>query len=1063
MNDVQQTHPLRNQLIQFSLGKLDSEESAAIEEHIASCDACCQIIRSLPNDTLVDMLQNIGTVSDPGAARGKSHSEPAVQPTILSGNPSNDGLLEIDPHEDAAGGEEAQGMSRASAIADIPEELINHPRYRILGLLGKGGMGNVYRAEHRLMERQVAIKVMNGQLLDRPEAVERFRREVRTAAKLVHPNIVTAFDAEQAGNRHLLVMEYVDGKDLAREVQQSGPMSVEEACLCIRQAALGLEHAHQSGMVHRDIKPQNLIRSGGGAVKILDLGLAHLATETIASGTFAEGPGNLTDLHTMLGTPDYISPEQTEDAHQADIRSDIYSLGATFYYLLTGQPPFSEGSVVDKLAAHAYQAPPELTAFRSDVPEGVVRILQRMMAKNPADRYQTPAELADAIRPWCGDSDPSKILTQQHPASKRTSQPTQRLSQDAPPWRAPRWLKGTLAAATAAAAVVASVLILRTPTGMVQILIDPSVQDEPKDTADSTAMNVATGQQDSEPAKQSEALPADDRADYFTIPLHELPLLDGVLPEPDPTARNIFRFHRLANAIFPYAILDGPGEASIHMERSGWRLSGDVYRNATLAIRVPDEGNPEISGRILLPSPDGNGLVVRKFKINRGTLKSDKQAYLRQQLAYYQELLRRDIPGAAWFRHQVQVAQKALGDTSLISQPDQSQTNRSRESELEQSFALLSGGRAVSENLQLDRLLPATAPEDQMVDMDSIQGITVRQFDWLELVKDLDPELDPLASLVPHDQHAIFFRSFRAMVDLVDSAAVQGTPILQIAEPRGEDAQTQKRYESQLGLPLGTLARSLGPQVIESVALTGADPYLRTGADVAFLFEPKTDAGLMELIQAQVALNAKGYPQATSVLGEVDGVAYTGFCTPDRSLCSYQATIGKTIIVTNSLAQLRRLGTVALGKSPSLASLPEYTFFRDRYRRSGGQETALLVISDPTIRRWCGPRWRIGASRRVQAGAIMTDLVAQHLDQLVRGQIHLPADSNQEKTGQIGSWSLLSTGVHSSIYNTLEFQTPILELDLNRATQAEVSMYNRWREGYQGNWSRFFDPIAVQF
>ena len=237
------------------------------------------------------------------------------------------------------------------APAGLPKELNDHPRYRVVAALGAGGMGTVYRAEHRLMDRPVALKVIRGDLLGNEAMVERFRREVKSAARLAsHPNIVAAYDAEQAGETHMLVMEFIEGTDLARVVDRRGPLPVGEACEYARQAALGLQHAFEDGMVHRDIKPQNLMRTTRGQIKILDFGLARFASEVGShAGVTAEGM--------VLGSADYIAPEQIDDPHAADIRADIYSLGCTLYFLLAGRPPFPDGSLIQKLLAHGEKTP----------------------------------------------------------------------------------------------------------------------------------------------------------------------------------------------------------------------------------------------------------------------------------------------------------------------------------------------------------------------------------------------------------------------------------------------------------------------------------------------------------------------------------------------------------------------------------------------------------------------------------------------------------------------------------------------------------------------------------
>jgi serine/threonine-protein kinase len=223
--------------------------------------------------------------------------------------------------------------------------------------------------------------------------------EVKAAAKLSHRNIVTAHDAEQAGDLHFLVMEFVEGESLAETVKRRGPLPVLHACNYIVQSAQGLQHAFETGMVHRDIKPQNLMRTSAGTIKILDFGLARLATESDEAEDV-----RLTKVGVTLGTTDYIAPEQIEDSRSVDIRADLYSLGCTFYYLLTGQVPFPGRSPVDKLKAHLQEEPQPLGDLRDDLPAEVVHAIERMMAKDPAKRFQTPQEVIEALSPFARKS-----------------------------------------------------------------------------------------------------------------------------------------------------------------------------------------------------------------------------------------------------------------------------------------------------------------------------------------------------------------------------------------------------------------------------------------------------------------------------------------------------------------------------------------------------------------------------------------------------------------------------------------------------------------------------------
>ncbi len=278
-------------------------------------------------------------------------------------------------------------------------------QYVILDKLGEGGMGKVYKAVQTSLNRVVALKVVRSSLLKSEMALRRFHREVKSAAALSHPNIVRTFDADQIGDRHFLAMEYIEGCDLAKLVKDRGPLPVSVACSYMRQAALGLRHAHDMGMVHRDIKPSNLLvatndkgqygaRSG---VKILDMGLARMQDDPAGE----TGSTELTRTGTVVGTPDFMSPEQAKNSSQVDHRSDLYSLGCTFYHLLTGEVPFPSGTPLEKLLQHQMDQPRPIQLVRMDVPGEVATIVQCLLAKKPEQRFQSGTALAHALDPWC--------------------------------------------------------------------------------------------------------------------------------------------------------------------------------------------------------------------------------------------------------------------------------------------------------------------------------------------------------------------------------------------------------------------------------------------------------------------------------------------------------------------------------------------------------------------------------------------------------------------------------------------------------------------------------------
>jgi serine/threonine protein kinase len=268
--------------------------------------------------------------------------------------------------------------------------------YCILDELGHGGMGRVYKAMHRTMNRVVALKILSPQTVGTERAQRMFRQEVRAAAQLNHPNIVMAFDANEIAGRHYLAMEIVDGPSLEQYVAKKGALPIGLACEIIFQAAAGLQHAHDKGIVHRDIKPANLLlqqESGSQTlqVKILDFGLSCLRQQ----GGNAAGR----ESKPLMGTPDFLSPEQAKDVDSADIRSDLYSLGCTFYFLLTGQVPFPQGNILHKLNRHDREQATPISELRTEVPQNIAAIVRKLMAKNPADRFQTPDELMDVLAP----------------------------------------------------------------------------------------------------------------------------------------------------------------------------------------------------------------------------------------------------------------------------------------------------------------------------------------------------------------------------------------------------------------------------------------------------------------------------------------------------------------------------------------------------------------------------------------------------------------------------------------------------------------------------------------
>jgi len=280
--------------------------------------------------------------------------------------------------------------------------------YHVLHPIGEGGMGAVFKARHRRMDRLVALKTIHSKFIQDFDAVSRFHREVKAAARLTHPNIVTAFDADEANGTHFLAMEFVDGEDLSILVRKTGPLSLELAVDCIHQSALGLKFAHESGVVHRDIKPSNLLLTNDGNIKILDMGLARL-DETRREDLTGQSEKDLTRSGAVMGTVSYMAPEQALDSKNADARSDIYSLGCTFYFLIAGRPPYSGETFTQTFLAHREAPIPQLNDVAQNVPAGLDTVLATMIAKSPEDRYQSAGELLTALTPFLSDGEETVV------------------------------------------------------------------------------------------------------------------------------------------------------------------------------------------------------------------------------------------------------------------------------------------------------------------------------------------------------------------------------------------------------------------------------------------------------------------------------------------------------------------------------------------------------------------------------------------------------------------------------------------------------------------------------
>lgn len=382
--------PSPDMLADYALGRLSEPDLAGIASHVETCSTCQRQLETLDglSDTVVACLRR----------------------SIADAADSNDALLQevigrIAPLVSVSGSAAHDPRAREPALP------VQIGQYRLVEKLGQGGMGTVYKAVHDKLKRTVAVKLLPAHRQRSAEAVSRFHREMEAVGRVDHPNIVRAHDAGEADGQFFLVMEFVDGITLSSLVRRRGPLTVADACEIVRQAAVGLQHAHEHGLVHRDVKPSNLMLAAAGVVKVLDLGLARLQVEACTDP-------DATGSSQIVGTADYMAPEQGVSPREADARADVYSLGCTLYCLLAGLPPFGApryATPVSKAMAHAHEPVAPIDRIRPDVPGRLAAVLDHMLAKSPADRFPTAVEVAEQLASFCAGSDIAGLLTDREP------------------------------------------------------------------------------------------------------------------------------------------------------------------------------------------------------------------------------------------------------------------------------------------------------------------------------------------------------------------------------------------------------------------------------------------------------------------------------------------------------------------------------------------------------------------------------------------------------------------------------------------------------------------------
>ncbi|MFO0801662.1 MAG: hypothetical protein U0791_00875 [Gemmataceae bacterium] len=554
---------------------------------------------------------------------------------------------------------------------------------------------------------------------------------------------------------------------------------------------------------------------------------------------------------------------------------------------------------------------------------------------------------------------------------------------------------------------------------------------------------------------------------HFTCPVNQLELLKGELPPSKP-----------GSFTPPTVRLDGAGEVELVIESE----VGDVkWSNVFVAVRTAEK--KPATGTLAFGNGEKRSVVRWRLPEKANTVRAaDWFNYGRTARLERTAWNDAGAPGQAWFRHQLNEATRAE-DLGLLwrsrSSPRPAIAPEAMEPRVKwvprvsadpglergrnlddrgDPFQLLGGGRAVSENLQLHRDLnvrPGVAAL-HVVNVAELKGIDVKEYDWSPSIAGLRPRLDPLAALIPADQHAVFFSDVPAAVAVMDELDRLGLAAFNLAETRGSNARIAERYMTQLGLPSAQLGKLLPPALIDNVGVTGSDLYFDIGTDTAVLLSSSKAGLVRQLVAGFWPVLKATTPDVVEREEEIGGVKCRVLRTPDRRICCYLAVVGDAVLLANSPAQVRRIAETKAGKLSPLSDAPEYTFFRDRYRIGESENEGFAIMTDAAIRRWCGPKWRIGHDRRIRAGAILADIQAAQLRSMHAGEARKFEDP------RIGPVETGPHGAFSPKHGSRLFQTPIAESEIDQVTMAEADAYRRWRDSYQQNWSQFFDPIAIR-
>ncbi|GAB5402966.1 MAG: hypothetical protein Aurels2KO_11970 [Aureliella sp.] len=573
--------PTPRDLKALTLGQLSDEDSDQLFQHLSGCETCSSELETV-EDTEDSLIASLRTPDDNEEFTGEPDCGLAVAKAL--------GTL---------------------ALVDVPDQTTepqNLPssigEYEIVRPIGHGGMGSVYLARHTKLGREVALKVLATHRLADARVRERFEAEMLAVGRLSHPNIVTAHDARDVNGTAVLVTEFVSGMDLGQLLLRCGPLSMANACEIVRYIAVALSYTHQQGFIHRDIKPSNVMLSGDGEVKLLDLGLARLQ--------YGERSGDIsgaemTATGQAMGTADYVAPEQVADSKTVDIRADIYALGCTLFKLLTGRAPFADDqhtTAFAKMTAHVSKTPPSLSDVLNDAPRGVVKLVDSMLAKDPSERPQTPASVADAIAPFCKGhalAELSRAAAELEPKPMATATSTSSIGPKTHSWmRRKVPIYAAIAASlfgVAFGVALSIILIITNPDGTKSIL----------QLAEGSRVEI----KEDDPSEHVLADPVEVKTDAGSKPALTAPSLlsFGILVNPKSTGRSPL-IDRVALEAATQLLHASDGSAPVQTEYGTWVELADDEQAAPLKVQNAGKSFALVSKAQVITWPEIRGHIL---------------------------------------------------------------------------------------------------------------------------------------------------------------------------------------------------------------------------------------------------------------------------------------------------------------------------------------------------------------------------------------------------------------------------------------------------------------------